>query len=87
MTTEAVVIQIVGQLPNVSSSSIEPDSDLFTEIDLDSLAMLDLVSQVEGYFEIKLFPQGLNVQMYVLKTPKSLATHIDELLAQRNSAS
>jgi acyl carrier protein len=58
--------------------AIGKDTDLLVELDLDSLAMLEVVTTLEKHFSIELIA---NLDIGVVNTPGKLAELADSLVA------
>jgi acyl carrier protein len=69
------LIEIVSQKSLIPVTEIQPDSDLFTELELDSLCFLEALVEIERVFGVKLNPA--NTPQSSVNTPLRMLAAID----------
>lgn len=77
MTLDEILSEIMCSIPTGPGKTIAtPDTSLWTDLDLDSLEMLELIDHVERRYQVNLFSTGIDLRY--IETPRKLAEHVLE---------
>ena len=84
MQQEQIIEEILRQLTRIKpdAGALHPDTDLVTELGLESLHVMDLVMELEDQFDLSI-PLNLLTDVH---TPAQLARCIADLLEQQHGA-
>lgn len=82
MSQQDIVAEILRQLAHIKpdADTVQPDTDLVTELGLESLHVMDLVMELEDHFDLSI---PLN-QLTDIHTPAQLARCIADLQEQQH---
>ncbi len=78
MNTLEHVVSVVRSVANERHEVvIDEDTDILSNAELDSLAMLEIMETLEQHFQLALFD---SIDLREVSTPRKMAVHIDRSL-------
>lgn len=76
------IVNILSKVTFTPASEIHEDTDVFDDLDLDSLGIIETLVGLEREFQVKLNPMLYSREQ--IQTPRKIMTILEDVVSQNN---